>query len=220
MLLTISSGVFWGYISVLIIEMHLHRGVSHEAFKPSFVLKSFMRIYNWLCLGLDEQKWKEVHLRHHKKTDTSEDPHSPKNIGKRKLFFFYGLYYLREKTSLSQKKSLRSKILLFPVSYGLPSLFFLVICFGFWKAFLLWMVHKIYYIYTWNWLIAFGHKKLNNTWKPINLTSPVAVFLSWGQSLHAAHHRQPNSARLGKYDPCYWVLKWLTWLKLVKEMRV
>jgi stearoyl-CoA desaturase (delta-9 desaturase) len=52
------------------------------------VLSHFMRLWLWLTTGMITKQWVAIHRKHHRFTDESEDPHSPKVYG-----IFYVLFY-------------------------------------------------------------------------------------------------------------------------------
>jgi stearoyl-CoA desaturase (delta-9 desaturase) len=59
-------------------ELYLHRSRSHRAITFHPVLCHFFRM--WILLttfGLTAKAWVAVHRKHHAKTDTVDDPHSP-----------------------------------------------------------------------------------------------------------------------------------------------
>lgn len=59
-------------------ELYLHRSRTHRAITFHPVLCHFFRIYIFLTtFGVTAKMWVAVHRKHHAKTDTVDDPHSP-----------------------------------------------------------------------------------------------------------------------------------------------
>jgi stearoyl-CoA desaturase (delta-9 desaturase) len=65
-------------LTVFASELYLHRSRSHRAITFHPVMCHFFRTWIWLTtFGVTAKMWVAVHRKHHSKSDTVEDPHSP-----------------------------------------------------------------------------------------------------------------------------------------------
>ncbi|MFK7814747.1 MAG: fatty acid desaturase [Gammaproteobacteria bacterium] len=87
---------WWGYILVALILTHitivavtlyLHRSQAHCALDLHPIVSHFFRFWLWTTTGMVTKEWVAIHRKHHAKTETSEDPHSPHTKGIAKVFW-------------------------------------------------------------------------------------------------------------------------------------
>ncbi len=87
---------WWGYILVALILTHvtivavtlyLHRSQAHCALDLHPMVSHFFRFWLWTTTGMVTKEWVAIHRKHHAKTETSEDPHSPHTKGIAKVFW-------------------------------------------------------------------------------------------------------------------------------------
>ena len=64
-----------------------HRYFSHKEFKTTPIIEIVMLYCGLLCGVRSPLTWAGVHRMHHAYSDTPKDPHSPKHIGKLRVFF-------------------------------------------------------------------------------------------------------------------------------------
>lgn len=64
-----------------------HRYFSHKEFETNSLTEIFMLYCGLLCGVRSPLTWAGVHRMHHAYSDTEQDPHSPKHIGKWRVFF-------------------------------------------------------------------------------------------------------------------------------------
>lgn len=85
---------FWGYVAVALVTVHitimgvtlyLHRDQAHRGLDLHPVIRHFFRFWVWMNTGIITKEWVAVHRKHHARCETPEDPHSPKNVGLRKV---------------------------------------------------------------------------------------------------------------------------------------
>ena len=80
MTMLISFLVVW-HLMFNIFTIYVHRGQGHHNFTFNPWLASFFRFYLWLTVGMIYPHWAEnyaaKHRKHHKYSDTEQDPHSP-----------------------------------------------------------------------------------------------------------------------------------------------
>jgi stearoyl-CoA desaturase (delta-9 desaturase) len=98
--LTITTGLlvlpWWGYLIVALVLTHitivsvtifLHRCQAHRALTLDPIASHFFRFWLWLTTGMITKQWVAVHRKHHAKTETAEDPHSPHIKGIHKVLW-------------------------------------------------------------------------------------------------------------------------------------
>ena len=64
-----------------------HRYFSHAQFKTTPIIEIVMLYCGLLCGVRSPLTWAGVHRMHHAYSDTPKDPHSPKHVGKWRVFF-------------------------------------------------------------------------------------------------------------------------------------
>src|SRR5687767_12585313 len=97
---------WWGYIVVALVFTHitiaavtiyLHRHQAHRALDLHPIVSHFFRFWLWLTTGMVTKEWAAIHRKHHAKVETPDDPHSPIQLGIKKLVW--------DGTSLYRKES-------------------------------------------------------------------------------------------------------------------
>jgi stearoyl-CoA desaturase (delta-9 desaturase) len=87
---------WWGYVLVTLALTHvtiaavtifLHRHQAHRALALHPVASHFFRFWLWLTTGMATKEWVSIHRKHHARSDSAEDPHSPQIYGIRKVLF-------------------------------------------------------------------------------------------------------------------------------------
>jgi stearoyl-CoA desaturase (Delta-9 desaturase) len=87
---------WWGHVLVTLALTHvtiaavtifLHRHQAHRALALHPVASHFFRFWLWLTTGMVTREWVSIHRKHHARTDTAQDPHSPQIHGIRKVLF-------------------------------------------------------------------------------------------------------------------------------------
>ena len=103
------SGIFnlplWGPIVVALILTHvtiaavtiyLHRSQCHRALVLHPLASHFFRFWLWLTTGMVTRQWIAVHRKHHAKSETADDPHSPQILGIGRVLWGGMLLYAKE----------------------------------------------------------------------------------------------------------------------------
>jgi stearoyl-CoA desaturase (Delta-9 desaturase) len=87
---------FWGYviatviltqITIAAVTIYLHRNQTHRALTLHPVVSHFFRFWLWITTGMVTAEWVAIHRKHHATTDVEGDPHSPKVLGIKKVFW-------------------------------------------------------------------------------------------------------------------------------------
>lgn len=86
----------WGYVVATLIltqitiagvTLYLHRCQTHRAISLHPVVSHFFRAWLWLTTGMVTSEWVAIHRKHHATTDVEGDPHSPKVLGIKHVFW-------------------------------------------------------------------------------------------------------------------------------------
>lgn len=87
---------FWGYVLATIlltqatiasVTIYLHRHQTHRALDLHPIISHVFRFWLWLTTGMVTSEWVAIHRKHHATTDMEGDPHSPKVLGIKKVFW-------------------------------------------------------------------------------------------------------------------------------------
>ncbi|KTD23010.1 fatty acid desaturase [Legionella londiniensis] len=87
---------FWGYvlatviltqITIASVTIYLHRYQTHRALTLHPLVSHVFRFWLWLTTGMVTGEWVAIHRKHHATTDVEGDPHSPKVLGLKKVFW-------------------------------------------------------------------------------------------------------------------------------------
>ena len=68
-------------ITIAAVTLFLHRSQAHRAVTFHPVITHFFRFWLWLTTGMITKEWVAIHRKHHQKSDTPGDPHSPQLFG-------------------------------------------------------------------------------------------------------------------------------------------
>ena len=80
MLVIVSFFIIHWYASVFAQSFFLHRYMAHRMFTMNPFWERFFYLFTFLAQGssfLHPKSYAQLHLEHHKHSDTEEDPHSP-----------------------------------------------------------------------------------------------------------------------------------------------
>ncbi|MGQ3891634.1 DesA family fatty acid desaturase [Legionella sp. CNM-4043-24] len=87
---------FWGYVIATIVltqitiagvTIYLHRYQTHRALTLHPAVSHFFRFWLWMTTGMVTSQWVAIHRKHHATTDVEGDPHSPRVLGIKKVFW-------------------------------------------------------------------------------------------------------------------------------------
>ncbi|ASQ44925.1 DesA family fatty acid desaturase [Legionella clemsonensis] len=112
---------FWGYvlatviltqITIAAVTIYLHRHQTHRALTLHPIVSHFFRFWLWLTTGMVTAQWVAIHRKHHATTDIEGDPHSPKVLGLKKVFWQGAELY---------KEASKDKEMIAKYSHGTPN---------------------------------------------------------------------------------------------------
>ncbi|MDP3562715.1 MAG: fatty acid desaturase [Legionellaceae bacterium] len=87
---------FWGFIiatlimtqfTIAAVTIYLHRNQTHRALTLHPIISHIFRFWLWMTTGMVTADWVAIHRKHHATTDVEGDPHSPKVLGIKKVFW-------------------------------------------------------------------------------------------------------------------------------------
>lgn len=111
----------WGYVIATIIltqitiasvTIYLHRYQTHRALTLHPIISHIFRFWLWLTTGMITAEWVAIHRKHHATTDIEGDPHSPKVLGLKKVFWQGAELY---------KEASKDKEMIAKYSHGTPN---------------------------------------------------------------------------------------------------
>ena len=73
------------HVTIAAVTIFLHRHQAHRALALHPVASHFFRFWLWLTTGMATREWVAIHRKHHARSDTAQDPHSPQIHGIRKV---------------------------------------------------------------------------------------------------------------------------------------
>ena len=227
-LLGIVVGFVITQVAVFSTTLYLHRELTHKAVMFHPVINEIFRFAVWISSGIRPRQWVAVHRKHHAHTDTTEDPHSPKILGWKKVqlmnVFLYRKAANDDTTVASYARDLpqrtTDRFFYDHAILGLGLLFTgLVLLFGFVTAGIAFGFHAILYLGLSGSVNSIAHhfgRKTFGTNSGTNVT--WLALLTAGEGFHNHHHAAPTSARFSRKwfqaDPGWWVIKILSSLKL------
>ena len=69
------------HLTIVSVTLYLHRCQAHRAVDLHPLISHVFRLWLWLTTAMVTRQWVAVHRKHHAKTETDEDPHSPQVLG-------------------------------------------------------------------------------------------------------------------------------------------
>ena len=206
-------------ITIACVTLYLHRSQAHRAVEFHSVVSHFMRFWLWLTTGMVTKEWVAIHRKHHQKSDTVDDPHSPKIYGIWRVLFGGAFLYVKAKQDTKMVNKLgvgcpddwveRNVYSQYP---GLGIILLLVadaLAFG-WSGLLVWGIQMIWIPFWAAGVINgvghyIGYRNSNTDDKSRNI-SPWGIVIG-GEELHNNHHADPANPCL-KYQPWEFDLGW------------
>lgn len=82
--------------TIMAVTLYLHRDATHRSLDLHPALRHFFRFWIWITSGILTREWVAVHRKHHTFADKSGDPHSPMNVGLRRILLEGAEFYRRE----------------------------------------------------------------------------------------------------------------------------
>jgi fatty-acid desaturase len=212
------SAVFTIFVTIVCVNIGLHRYISHASFKTGPLRRKFL-IYSTVISAFGSPlSWTAMHRYHHAKSGSKDDNQSPKNIGYIRAWLT--LYDPITVPPAMVKDIIRDRdcmfihrhyfkllaayvLILFAINPLLPVFAFSIpaaVCYQAAGAFAV-IPHNE----------KFGYKVLPSRGDDDAVNSPLASILSLGEGWHNYHHTRPNDHRHGhqwwELDPPAWIIE-------------
>lgn len=101
--------VLMTHITITAMSLSFHRQYTHQGVTFAKGVDRLMQAWLSLTTGMSKRDWVSVHIYHHAHSDQELDPHSPKQKGFWRIFFF-GVYDYVVAKDLPEVVKLRKKI--------------------------------------------------------------------------------------------------------------
>ncbi len=220
---------WWGYIvvaltlthiTIISVTLYLHRSQAHCALDLHPIVSHFFRFWLWTTTGMVTKEWVAIHRKHHAKTETEDDPHSPHTKGI-KTVFWQGAELYREEAKnqetlakfshgtpndwIERNVYSKSSWLGLAMSFVINILLFGPIGLTIWAVQMIWIpvmaagvINGIGHYW--------GYRNFETEDGSTNITS--IGFIIGGEELHNNHHAYPSSA---KFSSKWWEID-IGWL--------
>jgi stearoyl-CoA desaturase (delta-9 desaturase) len=212
-----------------------HRYFSHRSYR---VGRTSQFLLAWLAQVSNEggiTTWVQIHDRHHRYTDTSEDAHSP--ILKGFWWAYLGWTLTKSPPPCHSRPYFFNKFpeirwldrhhyLCFWSLAAIVALFGRATSIGAFTAFSWFCMANVLSTHGTFMLSSWGHLWGSRRFEtPDNSrNSMVLALITLGEGWHNNHHQQPASSRFGiawwEVDPVFSILRVLAWVGVVKDLRV
>ena len=235
---------WWGYvvvalalthITIVAVTLYLHRSQAHCALDLHPIVSHFFRFWLWTTTGMVTKEWVAIHRKHHAKTETEEDPHSPYTKGIAKVFWQGAELYQEEAKNLETLEKyghgtpddwLERKIYSCKSFLGLSLSFMLnILLFGP-LGLTIWAVQMIWIPLNAAGIINgighyWGYRNFETEDGSTNITF-LGIIIG-GEELHNNHHAYPSSAKFSskwwEFDIGWFYIQFLSAVGLAKVRR-
>lgn len=218
------------HTTIVSVTVYLHRHAAHRAVELHPLLQHFFRFWLWLTTGMVTKEWAAIHRKHHAKCETAEDPHSPRIMGLKKVFWEGAEAYqaATRQPEIMERYGAgcpddwieRNLYQRFTV-VGLASMLIIDVALLGIIGVTVWAVQMV-------WIPIFAAGVINGIghfWGYRNFECPDAAtnILPWGiliggEELHNNHHTYPNSAKLSQ-KPWEFDIGWF-WIRTFEVLRL
>jgi stearoyl-CoA desaturase (delta-9 desaturase) len=187
-----------------------HRWLAHKYWTPPVAVQYFFGVLGCASLIGNPIDYVQCHRTHHKFFDTELDPHSPKYRNFFRMTIF--LYFTQFKKDIVNSSDVTSNKFFVWLSYAegliaitVTGLLYTVLSFDWFLT--LWAIPVISgllcHLVAANWVA-------HNTGEPRD--TPQYWLWMFGECKHKSHH-ELNKMSHTKYDPGFYIIKWLGWYK-------
>jgi stearoyl-CoA desaturase (delta-9 desaturase) len=215
------------------ITVGYHRLFSHKSYEASLPVKVWLLFFGAATFQASAIEWCEDHRVHHKFVDTDKDPYSIK-----KGFWYAHMGWLLQKRKYTQhnvQDLLADPIIKFQHDYYLPIAIFAGFIFpgllhmlwgSFWEGVLISGALRIAVVHQSTFFInslchTFGEQPFGEEQTARN--SWWIAILTFGEGYHNFHHEfqadYRNGIRWYDYDPSKWIIRFLSFMHLTRNLR-
>ena len=197
------------------IVVTFHRNLTHRSYKTSNIVENILTFFGTLAGTGSSIAWVNMHMLHHKYSDSSRDPHSPDN-GIIKMFALS--YNVPNELTRPAKVLMRNRYHLFLHKYyngiHLATAVVLYLLFGLDILFGFYVIPMVITAIMSNMVNYLGHSQGYRSFntKDNSTNSFIAAILSFGEGWHNNHHKYPNTPNFGgrnwwEFDFSYQVIR-------------
>jgi stearoyl-CoA desaturase (Delta-9 desaturase) len=229
LLLGVLVGLAVTQVALVATSVYLHRGLAHGALHAHPALAMVCRVFLWISTGMKPREWAAVHRRHHQKTDTPDDPHSP---------ICLGFWRVQLANAALYRRSARDGVTVEYYARDLPpdrldrwlfdrawlglgvGVTVLCLVLGWQTGLLASVVHMVGYLGLSGAVNAVGHTWGRRPYGNSATNSQLLALVTAGEGFHNNHHERPTSAqfsgRRGEIDFGWWTVRLLAMVRLVR----
>lgn len=196
------------HITIVAVTLYLHRCQAHRSLELHPLVSHFFRFWLWLTTGMVTREWAAVHRKHHAKSETEEDPHSPQVHGIWSVLFCGAAHYVRARRDQETIERygygapddwVERKIYTPHCRLGVTLMAFVNVgLFGLVPGMLVWLVQMVWIPFWAAGVInGIGHFWGYRNFQPQDESRnivPLGVVIG-GEELHNNHHAFPTSAQ-------------------------
>ena len=235
-------------LTALGITVGFHRLFTHRSFETYTWVKFIIAAFGSMAVQGSLLKWVAMHRRHHQHSDTPEDPHSPHHHGSGLAGLLRGFWhahigwffqpdppdlddYVKD---LKKSRALRVASAMWPfwvlLGFVIPAVLGGLIkgsWLGVWTGLIWGGLVRIFLVHHVTWSVNSAcHLWGLRPYESGDESRDNVVFgvLAMGEGWHATHHAFPTSARHGlrwwQIDVSYYVIRMLSWVGLVWNVRI
>lgn len=236
---------FWGYviatviltqITIAAVTLYLHRCQTHRALTLHPIISHFFRLWLWLTTGMVTQDWVAIHRKHHATTDVEGDPHSPKVLGLKKVFWQGAELYrqaAKDKAMIAQYAHgtpndwLERKLYKPHSAKGIVIMLFLdLVLFGL-PGLTIWAIQMMWIpVWAAGVVNGVGHHWGYRNFECLDAATNIFPWGFWigGEELHNNHHTFASSAKFSvkwwEFDLGWFYIRILSFLGLAKVKKL
>jgi stearoyl-CoA desaturase (delta-9 desaturase) len=219
------------YVRMFGISAGYHRYFSHRTFKTSRLFQFFLGCLGCSALQKGPVWWSAQHRRHHKHSDTEEDPHSPRAHGVWWSHVGWVLSTRNDRADLTTVRDLTKfpELRWLDRMHVIPGLLFGGLCYliAGWSGVVWGFIVSTVLLYHGTFLVnsichVFGRRRYATTDDSRN-NALVAMVFTLGEGWHNNHHHYMSSANQGfrwwEIDVSYYLIRLLGCLRIVWDIR-
>ena len=216
------------------ITLAYHRLLTHRSLVVPRFLEYALVVVGSLALQGGPIEWVAQHRKHHAFTDRQGDPHNA-HLGMTWAHLSWLFRTNAERLEPGARARWAPDLVVDPFYRALERYNRLLqivvgvclLAIGGWSWVIWGLFARLVFVYHSTWLVnSAAHHSGYRTFQTNDLSTNnwFVAMLAFGEGWHNNHHAFPSSARHGlrwyEFDPTYWLIKILTWLRLARNVKV
>ena len=221
-------------VTALGITLAFHRLLTHRSLVVPKPVEYALAILGTLALQGGPIEWVAQHRKHHAHTDREGDPHNAHRGMKWAHFewlFRSNVDRLPPEARARWAPDLVKDpfyVALEKYNVALVVVLGVALFFGGGWSWVIWgLFARLVFVYHSTWLVnSAAHDSGYQTYRTNDLSTNnwFVALLTFGEGWHNNHHAFPSSARHGlrwfEFDPTYWAIKFLAWVRLARNVKL